>query len=76
MPKLLSFPELRQHGVLVGRRQVDRLEAEGKFPKRVLLGVHRVGWVTAEIDEFVDQAIGRRSSEIGKLGSHPAAAAD
>lgn len=34
-PKLLPFTDLRDRGVLLGRRQIDRLEAEGKFPKRV-----------------------------------------
>ncbi|UPK38296.1 AlpA family phage regulatory protein [Bradyrhizobium sp. 186] len=59
--KLLSFPELRDRGVLLGRRQIDRLEAEGKFPKRVLIGAKRVGWVTNEIESWVSAAIARRS---------------
>jgi prophage regulatory protein len=59
--KLLSFPELRDHGVLHGRRQVDRLEAEGKFPKRVSVGANRVGWVAAEIDGWVNAAISARA---------------
>jgi prophage regulatory protein len=45
MPKLLLFPELMEHGVLLGRRQVDRLEHKGDFPKRVPIGESRVGWV-------------------------------
>jgi prophage regulatory protein len=61
--KLLPFPELRERGVLHGRRQVDRLEAEGKFPKRVSVGTNRVGWVATEIDDWVNAAISARSQQ-------------
>lgn len=73
LPKLLAYPELRARGVLLGRRQIDRLEAEGKFPRRVPMGERRVGWVTEEIDAHVDAAIARRSTAVGTLGSYSAA---
>jgi prophage regulatory protein len=63
--KLLSFPELREHGVLLGRRHVDRLEAEGSFPKRVRISSCRVGWVVEEIDAHVAAKIASRSARIG-----------
>jgi prophage regulatory protein len=66
--KLLSFPELYERGVLFGRRQVDRLEANGKFPKRVPIGPNRVGWVAAEIDDWVNAAISARAQQ-PKTGS-------
>ncbi|WP_456770804.1 helix-turn-helix transcriptional regulator [Bradyrhizobium sp. USDA 4448] len=69
-PKLLTFNELRAHGVLLGRRQIDRLEAEGRFPRRVPMGERRVGWVTAEVVAHVEAAISRRSTRLGTLGSH------
>jgi prophage regulatory protein len=53
-PKLLSFADLRARGVLLGRRQVDRLEAEGLFPQRVHIASNRVGWVAGEINDFVN----------------------
>jgi prophage regulatory protein len=62
-PTLLTFPELRPRGVLFGRRQIDRLEANGKFPKRVYIGPRRVGWLTAEIDAWVSIAIAARITE-------------
>jgi prophage regulatory protein len=58
--KLLLFPELRERGVPLGRRHVDRLEAEGKFPRRVPIGMRRVGWVAAEVDDWVNAAISAR----------------
>jgi prophage regulatory protein len=60
-PKLLPFSDLHDHGVLFSRRQIDRLEADGKFPKRVPIGANRVGWVASEVEDWVDAAIGRRS---------------
>ncbi|MCK1324225.1 AlpA family phage regulatory protein [Bradyrhizobium sp. 156] len=62
--KLLLFPELSDHGVPSGRRYIDRLEAEGKFPRRVPIGAKRVGWVAAEIEGWVSAAIARRSRNV------------
>jgi predicted DNA-binding transcriptional regulator AlpA len=70
MPKLLLFPELIEHGVFLGRRQVDRLEHKGKFPKRVAISECRVGWVETEIDAHVNKAIAGRSTGMGTLGSN------
>jgi prophage regulatory protein len=64
-PKLLPFSDLHDHGVLLGRRQIDRLEAKGSFPKRVAIGANRVGWVTDEIEDWVNAAISRRSRNLG-----------
>jgi prophage regulatory protein len=61
--KLLTFTELKSHGVLLGRRQIDRLEAEGKFPKRVHVSAGRVGWVATEIDSHIDAAVAARMTE-------------
>lgn len=58
--KILSYPELRPRGVLVGRRQIDRLEAAGKFPTRVQISPGRVGWLADEIDDYVKAAIAQR----------------
>ncbi|MCK1498915.1 MULTISPECIES: AlpA family phage regulatory protein [unclassified Bradyrhizobium] len=62
--KLLLFPELSDHGVPFGRRYIDRLEAEGKFPRRVPIGAKRVGWVATEIEGWVSAAIARRSRNV------------
>jgi prophage regulatory protein len=69
MAKLLLFPKLKGHGVLHGRRQIDGLEAAGRFPRRVPIGDSRVGWVESEIDAHVDALIAGRSTAMGTLGS-------
>ena len=50
--KLLTFSELRGYGVLYSRRQIYRLEEEGKFPKRVWQG-RLVAWYEDEIIRWV-----------------------
>jgi prophage regulatory protein len=68
MAKLLVFPELKEHGVMLGRRQIDRLEAAGKFPQRVPIGEARVGWVATEIVAHVDAQIAGRSTVLAPWG--------
>lgn len=68
-PKLVLFNQLKERGVLLSRRQVDRLELENRFPKRVPLSDWRVGWVTVEVDDWVKEKIAARSTEIGTLGA-------
>jgi predicted DNA-binding transcriptional regulator AlpA len=69
LPRLVAFDELRPLGVLLSKRQIDRLEACDKFPRRTVMSPARVGWVTAEIIAFVDAAIAARSTKKGTLGS-------
>jgi prophage regulatory protein len=69
-PRLLLFDELKEtRSIPYGRRQIDRLEAAGKFPKRVAIGPGRVAWVESEIDEYVAEKIASRSTAAGTLGS-------
>ena len=74
MRRILTFPELRDHGVVYGRRQIDRIEAKGRFPKRVPIGENRVGWLETEIDAHVEMQIAARSTAAGTLGSAKPAA--
>ena len=69
IPRVVVFDELRHLGVLHSRRQVDRLEAAGQFPKRMAMGTGRVGWLATEIIEYIDDRVAERSTAIGTLGS-------
>lgn len=69
MPRLLEFWELREHGVPFTRMHVYRLEKQNRFPKRVQIGDHRVGWVEQEIDDHVAEKIKARSTSVGTIGS-------
>jgi len=58
---LLSKKKVREM-VLYSYAQIDRLEKAEKFPKRVRLGPHRVGWVKVEIESWIEDRIAERSS--------------
>jgi predicted DNA-binding transcriptional regulator AlpA len=57
------------YNIPLGRRQIDRLEKAGKFPKRVPVGERRVAWVASEIEAHVEALLAKRSTGVGKLGS-------
>ena len=58
--RILRYRQVKAEKVDLSRAQVDRLEAKGKFPKRVQLGPKSVGWVETEIDEWVERRAAER----------------
>lgn len=59
--RILSKRELRGL-VLYSPAHIDRLEKQGLFPKRVRLGPGRVGWIEAEVLEWLRERIVQRDS--------------
>ncbi len=39
------------------RFTIDKLESEGKFPKRIKLSANRVGWVATEVDDWFAEVV-------------------
>ena len=62
--KLLSIQAVRQI-VLYSRQHIARLEAAGSFPKRVRLGVGRVGWIEQEVLDWLNDRIAERDAVKG-----------
>jgi prophage regulatory protein len=50
---LVSPAGLRARGIDYSRSHLWRLEAEGRFPKRVKLGSGRVAWIADEVDAYL-----------------------
>jgi prophage regulatory protein len=48
--RLLTFKDLKARGHRYSRMHTDRLEKAGKFPLRVRLSTHAVGWWEDEYD--------------------------
>ena len=48
--------------VLFSFTHIHRLEEAGKFPKRVRLGVNRVGYVESEIMEWLEERVCERDN--------------
>ena len=62
MKKMLSKRQVKEL-VLYSPQHIARLEAAGQFPKRVQLGVNRVGWVEEEVLEWLQQRIDARDQQ-------------
>lgn len=60
--RLLSKRQVKEL-VLYSPQHVARLEAAGQFPKRVRLGQNRVGWVEAEVLEWLQIRIEARDRQ-------------
>jgi prophage regulatory protein len=61
--KLLKFDELEStRGISYTRRHLYTLESERKFPKRVVLGENRVGWIESEIDNWLAEKASCRAA--------------
>lgn len=52
--RILSKKALREL-VLYSPQHVARLEKAGQFPKRVVLGPNRVGWVESEVMAWLEE---------------------
>jgi prophage regulatory protein len=57
--RILSKRQLKEL-VLYSPQHIARLEAVGKFPKRVRLGESRVGWIEAEVLDWLQKRIDER----------------
>jgi prophage regulatory protein len=58
--KLLSRNDLKNIGIDYCNVHLLRLEAEGKFPKRLYLSPARVAWIESEILEYLTRCIAAR----------------
>ena len=54
--RILSKRQLKEM-VLYSPQHVARLEKAGKFPMRIQLGPNRVGWVEAEVMDWLQQRL-------------------
>ncbi len=58
---LLSKKQVREM-VLYSPSHIDRLEAAGRFPKRVSLGPNRCAWVKEEVENWIKDRISERDA--------------
>jgi prophage regulatory protein len=58
MKKLVSKKELRSVlGVPYSPQHIARLEAVGRFPKRIQVGPNRVAWLQAEVEKCIEERV-------------------
>jgi prophage regulatory protein len=59
--RLLRYDDLdAKRGIKFTRQHLSRLEAAGKFPKRVQVGAHHIAWVESEIDGYLEKIMAER----------------
>ena len=59
--RFLSSKQVKEY-VLYSLTHINRLEKAGKFPKRVRLGVNRIGYVESEIIEWLEEKVWERDN--------------
>lgn len=60
--RILSKRQVKEL-VLYSPQHIARLEKAGQFPQRVQLGVNRVGWVEAEVLDWLETRLARRTPQ-------------
>jgi prophage regulatory protein len=55
--RLLDYQDLRAKGIKYSRVHLWRLEAAGKFPRRVRLSPARHAWIEDEIDDHLESLV-------------------
>jgi len=54
--RIVSKKELKSIcGIPYSPQHIARLEAAGKFPKRIQLGPNRVVWLISEIEKWIEE---------------------
>jgi len=60
--KMVSKKELKSVcGIPYSPQHIARLEAAGKFPKRIRVGECRVAWLQNEVEEWIEKRIAERA---------------
>jgi prophage regulatory protein len=60
--RLLRYAELKEHNIPFSRPHIDRLERDGRFPRRVHLGPATVGWWRSEIWQWLAEKTAERGA--------------
>jgi prophage regulatory protein len=65
--RFLSREDLIERGITYSRVHLDRLEASGKFPRRVPLSANRVAWIEEEVDAWAAERLAERDNPRPRL---------
>jgi prophage regulatory protein len=60
---LITYARLRERGIPFSRTHLARLERDGRFPRRVRISARRIGWLSDELDEFLQARAAERDQE-------------
>jgi prophage regulatory protein len=75
MTKLLLRDDLKSRGIPYSNMHLHRLEAAGRFPKRLRVGA-RAAWLENEIEDWLQARVAERDAKLKPTdGDTPQAAA-
>src|SRR4051812_36369839 len=57
---ILSYGDLKTKGIRFSRQWIAKLVAAGKFPRPIQMGAATVGFIEAEVDEWIADRIRER----------------
>ena len=60
MPKLIPEQDLPTKGIDHSASTLRRLEASGKFPRRVKISERKCAYVETEIDQYINKLVDAR----------------
>jgi prophage regulatory protein len=60
--RFLTYEGLKNVGITHTRIHLGRLEREGKFPRRVMMGANRIAWLESEIFAWMESRIAARDN--------------
>jgi prophage regulatory protein len=61
--RLLKHTEVKAKGVPFSSPHLERLEAAGKFPRRIRLGTRTHRWVEADVDQWMAERFAASGAE-------------
>jgi prophage regulatory protein len=68
--QVVSKKELKSIcGIPYSGQHIARLEAAGRFPKRIKLGQNRVVWLLSEVEGWLDERIATREASANTSAS-------
>jgi prophage regulatory protein len=62
--RLLTYKDLRAIGISFSREHLWRLEAAGKFPRRIYLSPQKVAWFEDEVLAWLQARADERSKRV------------
>lgn len=65
----LRLPEVKKRTAL-SRSQIYLLESKGQFPKRISLGIRAVGWISSEVQSWIEARIEQSRNKEGGNYEH------
>ena len=60
--RILTEAQVKER-VLYSSSQLRRMEQAGKFPRRLKLGPNRVGWLSSEIENWIESCAAARRDQ-------------